>query len=77
MPGWQAVFEDLKDDNFVIIAAAQDTAGEAAAGQFYDQAKAQFVTLVDEDHSYKSMFVVHEWPRMVIMIKIRSRISLY
>jgi len=65
LPGWQAVFEDLKDDNFMIIAAAQDTGGEAAAGQFYDQAKAKFVTLVDEDHSISSLYNLVNVPSAV------------
>jgi len=41
----------LKDKNFEIVAAAQDTGGEAAAGKWYDAAKATYTTLIDTRHS--------------------------
>ncbi len=59
------MFEELKDENFVIISAAQDTGGEAAAGTWYDQAKAQFVTLVDEDHAISSLYNLVNVPSAV------------
>jgi hypothetical protein len=46
----------LKDQNFEIVAAAQDTGGEAAAGKWYDAAKATFTTLVDVKHSVSSAY---------------------
>jgi hypothetical protein len=46
----------LKDRNFEIVAAAQDTGGEAAAGKWYDAAKATFTTLVDVKHAVSSAF---------------------
>jgi len=46
----------LKDQNFIVIAAAQDTGGEAAAGKWYDQAKATYITLVDSQHAVSSAF---------------------
>jgi hypothetical protein len=50
LPGWQAVYEELKDQNFELISAAQDTGGEEAAGQFFDRAKSTFTQIVDENH---------------------------
>ena len=38
------------------MAAAQDTGGEAAAGKWYDAAKATFTTLVDTSHAVSSAF---------------------
>jgi tetratricopeptide (TPR) repeat protein len=38
------------------VAAAQDTGGEAAAGPWYDAAKATFTTLVDTQHAASSAF---------------------
>ena len=38
------------------MAAAQDTGGEAAAGPWYDAAKATFTTLVDTQHAASSAF---------------------
>ena len=50
MPGWQEVYEQLKDQNFEIIAVAQDTLGEAAAGEWYDAAPLTYTTLIDVTH---------------------------
>lgn len=38
------------------MAAAQDTAGEAAAGPFYDRARATFTTLIDRSHTVSSLY---------------------
>jgi tetratricopeptide (TPR) repeat protein len=46
----------LKPRNFEIIAAAQDTGGEAAAGKWYDAAKATYTTLIDANHAVSSAF---------------------
>jgi len=54
--GWQQVYEDLKDENFEIIAAAQDSGGEEAAGSSYDKAKATYTTLLDPQHTVSSLY---------------------
>lgn len=56
LPGWQKIYDELKDRNFIIVAAAQDTAGESAAGKFYDRAKATYITLIDRDHQVSALF---------------------
>jgi hypothetical protein len=50
------LYAELKDRNFEIIAAAQDTGGEAAAGQWYDRANATFTALVDTQHAVSSAY---------------------
>lgn len=65
MPGWQDVYSDLADENFVIIAAAQDTGGETVAGRWYDAAKASYVTLVDENHTISSLYNLVNVPSAV------------
>jgi hypothetical protein len=59
------VYEDLADENFIIIAAAQDTGGEAVAGTWYDQAKATYVTLVDTNHTISSLYDLVNVPSAV------------
>lgn len=54
--GWQQVYEELKDHDFEIIAAAQDTGGEEAAGSSYDKAKATYTTLLDPQHTVSSLY---------------------
>jgi len=46
LPGWQAVYEELADQGLEIIAVAEDTQGEAAAGPWCDRAGATFATLL-------------------------------
>ena len=38
------------------MAAAQDTGGEAAAGKWYDAAKATYITLIDTKHSVSTAY---------------------
>jgi len=63
----------LKDKNFEIIAAAQDTGGETAAGQWYDKAKATFTALVDVQHTVSSAFQFINVP-MGVWIDERGRV---
>ena len=46
----------MKEQNFEIVAAAQDTGGEAAAGRWYDRASAAFTTLIDTQHAVSSAY---------------------
>ncbi len=46
----------MKDQNFEIVAAAQDIGGETAAGPWYDKAKATYTTLIDAQHAVSSAY---------------------
>ena len=50
------MYEELKGNNFEIVAAAQDTGGEPAAGKWYDAAKATFTTLIDRQHAVSTAY---------------------
>ena len=56
MPVWQQVYEEINDPNFVIVCAAQDTGGEAAAGPIFDAANPSFIQVIDENHVISSAF---------------------
>ena len=56
MPVWQRIYEEINDPNFVLICAAQDAGGEAAAGPIFDAAEPTYVQVVDEDHVISSAF---------------------
>ena len=56
MPVWQRIYEEINDPNFVIICAAEDTGGEAAAGPIFDAANPTYIQVVDEDHLISSAF---------------------
>lgn len=46
----------MKGQGFELVAAAQDTGGEAAAGKWYDAAKATYTTLIDTGHAVSSAY---------------------
>jgi peroxiredoxin len=54
--GWQKVYAELGGSDFEIIAAAEDTAGEAVVSRWYDAAKPTYTTLVDKAHAVSSAF---------------------
>lgn len=56
MPVWQRIYEEINDPNFVIICAAEDTGGEAAAGPIFDAANTTYIEVVDVDHIISSAF---------------------
>ena len=47
MPVWQRIYEEINDPDFVIICAAQDTGGEAAAGPIFDAANPTYIQVID------------------------------
>lgn len=67
------MYEELKDQNFEIIAAAEDTGGEAAAGKWYDAAKATYTTLIDVQHTISSAYQFINVP-MGVWVDERGRV---
>jgi len=73
LPGWQKLYSELHGNHFEIVAAAQDTGGEAAAGKWYDNAKATFTTLVDAQHAVSTAYQFINVP-MGIWVDERGRV---
>jgi tetratricopeptide (TPR) repeat protein len=48
LPGWQALYKDLKHKNFEIISVAEDTGGAKDAGQWITAAKPEYTALIDD-----------------------------
>lgn len=61
------MYEELEGSNFELVAVAQDTGGEAAAGPFYDAAKATYTTLVDPRHTVSALFHLVNVPSGVMI----------
>ena len=53
---WQRIYEEINDPNFVLICAAEDTGGEAAAGPIFDAANPTYIQVIDENHLISSAF---------------------
>ncbi|MBI2824080.1 MAG: TlpA family protein disulfide reductase [Planctomycetia bacterium] len=73
LPGWQTLYEELKDKGLEIIAVAEDTGGEEAAGKFYDRAKATYTTLIDPAHVVSTLYQMVNVP-MGVWIDEQGRI---
>jgi len=56
VPVWQRIYEEIDDPNFVLISAAQDTGGEAAAGKIFDAANVTYTAIIDADHTISTLF---------------------
>ena len=56
MPGWQAIYQQLKDNNFEIVSVAQDTNGVKDAGEWITAAKPTYAELIDETHVVSKLY---------------------
>ena len=69
LPGWQAIYEELGDQGLEVISVAQDTGGEAAAGEWFDRARLRAVLSEHDagarDHGRLlwSLLVLEQWRR--------------
>jgi hypothetical protein len=56
LPGWQAIYQQLKNKNFEIISVAQDTNGVKDAGPWITAANPTYVALIDERHLVSKLY---------------------
>jgi tetratricopeptide (TPR) repeat protein len=56
LPGWQAIYQQLKDKNFEIVSVAQDTNGVNDAGPWITTAKPAYIALIDEKHLVSKLY---------------------
>jgi len=56
VPVWQAIYEELKTNNFEIISVAQDSGGEAAAGPIFDAANVSYTAIIDVNHHISALY---------------------
>jgi tetratricopeptide (TPR) repeat protein len=56
LPGWQAIYQQLKDKNFEIVAVAQDTNGVKDAGPWITAANLTYIALIDERHLVSKLY---------------------
>jgi hypothetical protein len=56
LPGWQAIYEQLRNQDFEIISVAQDTNGAKDAGPWIAAARPSYVVLIDETHSVSKLY---------------------
>jgi tetratricopeptide (TPR) repeat protein len=56
LPGWQAIYQQLKDKNLEIVSVAQDTNGIKDAGPWITAANPTYTALIDEKHLVSKLY---------------------
>jgi len=56
LPGWQAIYRQLRDKNFEVISVAQDTNGVKDAGPWITAASPTYTALIDEKHLVSKLY---------------------
>ena len=65
MPGWQKLYTELQDQNFVIITVAMDSRGASSAGGPIRRSKATHPSLLDQDHLVPDLYNMINVPEAV------------
>lgn len=65
MPVWQAVYDEVKDQDFMIIAVAEESRGAETAKEFIAEASPGYVCLIDEHHLVADLFNMVNVPNSV------------
>lgn len=65
MPGWQALYSELKGKNFEIISVAQDTGGAKDAGPWIKKAPLDYTVLIDDQHQVTKLYNMVNVPTAV------------
>jgi hypothetical protein len=62
---WQALYDELKAKNFMIVAVAEESRGAEHARQWIEQAKATYWCLIDQDHRVAELYGMVNVPQSV------------
>jgi AhpC/TSA family len=62
---WQELADSLKDENFAIVAVAEESRGAEHARQWIEQAKATYWCLIDTDHRVAALYGMVNVPQCV------------
>lgn len=62
---WQALFEELRDTGFMVVAVAEDARGAERTRSWIEQAKATYWTLIDVDHRVSDLYGMVNVPQAV------------
>lgn len=59
------MYDDVIDEDFIIIAVAQESRGEETAREFIEEAGATYVTLIDQEHHVADLYNMVNVPQSV------------
>lgn len=62
---WQALYEELKDKGFMVVAVAQESRGAAHARPWIEQANSSYWQLIDTDHRLEDLYNLVNVPQAI------------
>lgn len=62
---WQAVYEDHKDDDFMVIVVAQESRGLETAQEFITEANPTYTVLIDQNHLVSDLYNLTNVPQAI------------
>jgi len=62
---WQALYDELKDKGFMVVAVAQESRGAEHARPWIEQAKSSYWQLIDTDHRVEDLYNLVNVPQAV------------
>jgi hypothetical protein len=65
LPVWQALYDELKDKGFMVVAVAEESRGAEHARQWIEQAKSSYWQLIDADHRLSDLYNLVNVPQAV------------
>lgn len=73
LPVWQALYEELRHESFMVVAVAEESCGAQTARPWIEQAKAEYWCLIDTEHRVGDLYGLVNVPQAV-WIDERDRI---
>lgn len=65
MPVWQALYDDLKDEGFMVVAVAEESRGADHARPWIEQSKSSYWQLIDVDHRLSDLYNLVNVPQAI------------
>jgi tetratricopeptide (TPR) repeat protein len=65
LPGWQALYSELKGKNFEIVSVAQDTGGAKDAAPWIKKTPLEYTVLIDDQHLVTKLYNMVNVPTAV------------
>jgi len=62
---WQALYDELADDGFMVVAVAEDSRGAERARPWIEQSKSTYWSLIDVDHRVSDLYGMVNVPQAV------------
>lgn len=65
MPVWQALYDELKDKGFMVVAVAEESRGAEHARPWIEQARSAYWQLIDAEHRLSDLYNLVNVPQAV------------